>query len=243
MDLIGWHLIGCWRRTIMSEERMRIWHADLFQFCCQMSDISFENWFWNLCCHLHRSTSWWDGFWPIDLIADWSIASGRDWWRNWAHLLWNVNWPLWLEIGLWLRLGFWMSVKTVSTSPCRWSIRVRWSFLFWFESITWFWWRFTLFAIISSWLKICRCDINEFIKKVCRVLFDEIMSNFGFDKCCYPIVDAIVVLFNLEIVSSSVVRSRIFTCLKHRVKNLARQHPKGPKKAHIFNPRIITLIA
>ena len=213
MDLIGWHLIG-WRWAI--KERMRIWHADLFQFRCQMSDISFENWFWNL---LYWNSSWWNWFWATDLIADWSIASGWDGWRNWAHLFWNVNWVgpeigLGLRLGLRLRLrlGFWVSVKTVSASPCRWSIR--WSFLFWFEPITWFWWRFTLFAIISSWLKICRCDVNEFIKKVCRMLFDEIMSDFGLDKCCYPIVDAIVVLFYLKIVSGTIVGSRIFTCLK-----------------------------
>ena len=220
MDLIGWHLIG-WFRWILGRWAIeeRIWHADLFQLCSQMSDVSFENWFGNLCV-AWSTTWWWNGFWATDLIADWSIASGWDRWRNWTyHLLWDVNWiwpGLWLEISLGLRLSFWMSVKTVSTCPCWWSIR--WSVL-WFLleptfNITWFWWRFTLFAVISSWLKICWCYVNEFIEKICRMLFDEVMSNFGLDKCCYPVVDAIIVLFYLEIVTSSVVRARIFACLK-----------------------------
>ena len=66
------------------------------------------------------------------------------------------------------------------------------------------------------------------------MLFDEIMSNFWFDKCCYPIVDAVVVLFYLEIVPSSVVRSGVFARLKYVINNDSRKPIKdatGPEEA------------
>ena len=66
------------------------------------------------------------------------------------------------------------------------------------------------------------------------MLFDEIMSNFWFDKCCNPIVDAVVVLFYLEIVSSSVVRSGVFARLKYVINYDSRKpigDPTGPEEA------------